>query len=170
MGSSFGVIVHFAGEEAAAERAVGDEADAELFEQGEDFLLGLTPPEGVLGLEGGDGLGGVSAADGFGAGFRQAEVFDFAFGDEGLDGAGYVFDRDVGVYAVLVEEVDVVGLEAAEGALDGAALMSSGREETPEMPGLPCSSQAKPNLVARTILLRMAAKALPRRASLVKGP
>ena len=35
----FGVLIHRAGEEALAERAVGHEADAEFFEEGHDLLL-----------------------------------------------------------------------------------------------------------------------------------
>jgi hypothetical protein len=63
------VGVHLSGEEAFAERAVGDQADAELFEQRDDFGFGLAPPEGVLGLERGDGMDGVGAADGLSSGF-----------------------------------------------------------------------------------------------------
>ena len=48
------------------------------------------------------------------AGFGQSEVADLAGGDEVADGAGDVFDGDVGVDAVLVEEVDVVGAKPAE--------------------------------------------------------
>ena len=49
------------------------------------------------------------------AGFGEAEVFDFAGGDEVPDGSGYVFNGHFGVDAVLVEEIDAVGLEALEG-------------------------------------------------------
>jgi hypothetical protein len=65
-------------------------------------------------LQGGDGLDGVGAADGLGAGFGEAEVPDLAGGDEVFDGSGDVFDGDVGVDAVLVEEVDGVDVEALE--------------------------------------------------------
>ena len=78
---------------------VGDEANAELFEQRDDFEFGLAPPEGVLVLEGGDGLDGVGAADGLGAGFGEAEVLNLASVNEVLDGAGDVFDGDIGVDA-----------------------------------------------------------------------
>ena len=43
-----------AGEEAAAQRAVGDEADAELAAERQDLVLGVARPERVLGLERGD--------------------------------------------------------------------------------------------------------------------
>jgi hypothetical protein len=42
-------------------------------------------------------------------------VADLAGVDEVFDGSGDVFDGDVGVDAVLVEEVDVVEVEALEG-------------------------------------------------------
>ena len=42
------------GEQAAAERAVGDEADAQLAAHGEDLVLRVAVPERVLGLERGD--------------------------------------------------------------------------------------------------------------------
>ena len=73
-----------AGEEALAQRAEGDEADAEFFERGQDLLFGLAPPERVLALQGGDGLHGVGAADGLRAGFGQAEVLHLAFLDQVL--------------------------------------------------------------------------------------
>ena len=56
----------------------------------------------------------MSAADGFGAGFGEAEVFDLAFGDEVLHCACHVFDGHVGVNAMLVEQVDDVGVEALQ--------------------------------------------------------
>ncbi len=113
-----GGAVDLAGEETFAERAEGDEADAEFFEGGHDGLFRLAPEEGVLALEGGDGLYGVGAADGVGTSFGEAEVLDLACGDEVFDGPGGVFDGGVGVDAVLVVEVDDVGLEALEGGFD----------------------------------------------------
>ena len=41
----------------------------------------------------------------------QAEVFDLAFANQVLHGPSDVFDRNVGIDAVLVEEIDPVGLE-----------------------------------------------------------
>lgn len=56
----------------------------------------------------------MGAADGFGAGFGHAEVPDLAFLDELLDGSCGVFNGDVEVDAVLVEEVDGIDAETAE--------------------------------------------------------
>ena len=73
-----GALVNLAGEEAFAEWAVGDEADAEFFERGDDLLFGAAPPQRVLALQRCYRLHGMGAANGFCAGFREAEVFDLA--------------------------------------------------------------------------------------------
>lgn len=116
-----GLLVDRAGEVAPAERAERDEADPELLEGGEDLLLGFAPPQGVLALQSRDGLHGVGPADGGDAGLGQAEVADFAFLDEPGDRTGDLLDWDVGVDAVLVEQVDSVDAEAAQGPVDGVA-------------------------------------------------
>ena len=109
------------GQEAAPERAEGHEADAELLQGGQDLVLGLAPEEGVLALQRGDRLHGVGAADRCDAGLGHPEVVDLAGLDELLDGAGDVLDGDVGVDAVLVEQVDGVGPQSTQGAVDGGA-------------------------------------------------
>jgi hypothetical protein len=75
-------------------------------------------PQGVLTLQCGDRLDGVGAADGGSPGFGHAEVLDLACLDELLDRARGLLDRDVGVDAVLVVQVDHVGAESTQGALD----------------------------------------------------
>ena len=109
------------GQEPAPERAERHEADAELLEGGQDLVLGLAPEQGVLALQRGDGLHGVGAADRVDAGLGHPEVVDLAGLDELLDGAGDVLDGDVRVDAVLVEQVDGVGAQAPQGAVDGGA-------------------------------------------------
>lgn len=54
-------------------------------------------------------MDGVGAADGAGGRLGQAEVPDLAGVDEFADGAGDFLDSHVGVDAMLVVEVDVVG-------------------------------------------------------------
>jgi hypothetical protein len=49
----------------------------------------------------------------------QAEVAHFPLANEVAHGPHHVLDGNVLVHAVLVEEVDVVGLEAAQRPLDG---------------------------------------------------
>jgi hypothetical protein len=65
-----------------AERAERHEADAQLFEQGQDLLLGLAPPERVLALERGHRLDRVGTADRRGARLGQPEVLDPALPDQ----------------------------------------------------------------------------------------
>lgn len=47
----------------------------------------------------------------------QPEVADLAFFDQLTDGAGNVLDRHIGVDAVLVEQVDVVGPQPLQGGV-----------------------------------------------------
>src|SRR6185369_5281585 len=72
------VLVELAREEAAPERAVGDEVDPELLERREDLGLGAASPERVLALHRGDRLHGVRAADRPRAGLGEAEMLDLA--------------------------------------------------------------------------------------------
>ena len=90
-------LVDNPGEEALAERAVGDEPDAELFAGGEDPLFRPAPPQRVLALDGGDRLHGIRLADGYCGCFGHAEVAHLVFGDRVGDRAGDVFDGDLRV-------------------------------------------------------------------------
>ena len=81
---------------------------------GSTSVFGLSPPERVLALQRRDRLDGMRAANGLHAGLRQAEVPDLPFLNQVLHGSGDVFDRDVRVDAVLVEEVDPSIVEPLE--------------------------------------------------------
>jgi hypothetical protein len=48
----------------------------------------------------------MGATNRIGASLGHAEMLDLALGDQVLDGPGDVFDGDVRVHAVLVEQVD----------------------------------------------------------------
>ena len=61
-----------------------------------------------------DRVHGVRAADRVDPGFGEPDVAYLALGDQFGDGADGVLDRGVGVDAVLVVEVDVVGAEPAQ--------------------------------------------------------
>src|SRR5260370_35507398 len=71
----------------------------------------------IFALKWRDRLNGVCATDGLHAGFREPEVLHLALLDEVFHGSGAVFDRHVGIYAVLVEQIDNIGLEALERCL-----------------------------------------------------
>ena len=108
-----------AGEEAATEGAIGDEAYAKFADCREDLGFDVALPEGVLGLEGSDGVDGVGAADRGDGGFGEAEVADLSGMDEFGHGTYGVFDGGGGVDSVLVVEIDVVEVEALEGGVAG---------------------------------------------------
>ncbi len=103
-----------AGQEAAADRAVGDEANAQLADGRQDLTLHITRPEAVLGLQRGDRVGGMSAADGGGRRLGEAEVAHLAGGDQLAHGADGLLDRNLGVHPMQVVQVDVVDTEAGK--------------------------------------------------------
>ena len=53
----------------------------------------------------------MRAAERLHARFRKSEVLHLAFADQAFDRAGDVLDRHLGIDAVLVEEIDPIGLE-----------------------------------------------------------
>ena len=121
-------------------------------------------------MQRGDGLDGVSAADGLGAGFGHPKVLYLALGDEVLDRAGDLLDGNVGVDAVLVEEIDDIDAEALERAFDGPAnLLRAAVRRMQPWSGI-AGPRLKPNLVAITTLPLNGARASPTSSSLMKGP
>ena len=64
---------------------------------------------------------GVGATDRGRASFGQPDVAHFALGDERGQSSDGVLDRRVRIDPVLVVQVDVVGAQPREGALDGRA-------------------------------------------------
>ncbi len=109
-----------AGQEPAPERRVGDEADPELAAGGENLRLGVAGPERVLGLDRGDRVHVVSPADRLRRGLAEPDVEHLAVGDQLRHRADRLLDRDVGIDAVLVVEINMVGAEAPQRALDRA--------------------------------------------------
>ena len=102
-----------AGEKAVAERRVGNESDAQLAQQRQQFGFRVTGPQRVLGLQRGDRMHRVGAADRGGASLGQADVADLAFCDKISEGTDGVLDRRVRVDTVLVVQVDVISARAA---------------------------------------------------------
>lgn len=123
-----------AGDDAAAQRGVGDEPDAQL-PQDREQLLDVPLEQRELSLQDGNGLDDMRAADGLRAGLAQAEVFHLARVDQLLDGSCHILDRHLGVDAVLVEHIDVVDAEVAQAVVGdladvaGAAVESAAEGE-----------------------------------------
>ena len=78
-----------------------------------------------------DGLNGMRSADGLRACFRQAEVPDLALLDQILDRPRYVFNGHLRINAMLIEQIDRVGLEPSQRTLDAFFDIYSGRLFSP---------------------------------------
>ncbi len=107
--------------EPAAERRVGNEADAELAQRGEDVGLHVAAPDGVLGLQRRDRVHRMGTADRVGRRLAEPEVAHLALRDELRHRADGLLDRRVQVDAVQVVQVDMVDAEALQRALDRLA-------------------------------------------------
>src|SRR4051812_10936725 len=101
-------------QETLPERAPWNEADPQLFARRQHVRFRIPRPKGILALEGGDRLNSVRPPNRLRTGFGQSEIFDLAVRDQVLHRAGHVFDRHIGVNAMLIEQVDAVGPEALE--------------------------------------------------------
>src|SRR6266568_3613774 len=80
-------------------------------------LQGASPPQRVFALNCGDRLDSVCAPDCLHSWFRKAEVLHLTLVDELLHRSRDVFDGHVRVNAVLIEQIDDIGLESLEGCL-----------------------------------------------------
>jgi hypothetical protein len=114
-------LLEAAGEESSAQRAIWDEADAELAAGREDLVLDVAHPERVLGLQRGDRVHGVRAADRRRRGLAEPEEADLPLLHELGHRPDRLLDWHLRVDAVLVVEVDVIGAEPLERRLAGAA-------------------------------------------------
>ncbi len=109
-----------AGEEPALQRAVGQLDDVELLQRRHEARLDVAVHEAVAVLRDGEGLDAVSLGhvDGgvqaVGAEVARADAAHEAFRDEFAERHNDVVLRHLGVVAVGVVEVDVVGLQALE--------------------------------------------------------
>ena len=81
----------------------------------------ISLPERVFALQRRDRMLAVSAADVGDAGLGQAEVENLALAHQVADRAGDLLDRHGRIDAMLVEEVDPVGREAAQRSFDRRA-------------------------------------------------
>src|ERR1700683_3020122 len=108
------IFAYLASHKALAQRTEWYEADAKFLERGDHFHFRFSPPQRVFALQCGDRLDFVGAADRLHARFRESEVLHLALLDQIFYRSRSVFDGDVGVDAVLIEQIDDVGLEALE--------------------------------------------------------
>jgi hypothetical protein len=108
------------GQVSHADRAPRNEADAQLLADRENAVpLRISLDQRVFGLNRRDRVNGMRPADRVRARLGESKVPDLALLDEIPDRARHVFDRHGGVDPVLVVEIDAVGTEALERALDG---------------------------------------------------
>ena len=104
-------------EEAATQRRVRDQTDAELPQRVEDTGLGVARPQRILALHGRDRMGRVRPPDRLRRCFGQAEVAHLPLLDQLGHRADRLLDRHARIDAMLVEEVDVPDPETLERAL-----------------------------------------------------
>lgn len=102
-----------AGQKTIAQRSPAHEADAQFLAQRQHVGLGATPDHRIFVLDRGKRQNRVRASDSLQARLGEPEMQNLALGDEILDRAGDVFDRHPRVDAVLVEQVNAVGAQAA---------------------------------------------------------
>ena len=124
------------------------------------------PPQRVLGLQRGQRLYGVGAADVRGAA-PTCRNGPPCRRDQLAHGAGGVLDRNAGVDAVLVEQVDVVDAQSSQRSFHRGrdVLRAAGQAGL-----LAVVVDAKPNFVAMTTWSRTGASASPTTSSLANGP
>ena len=136
VGGVFGGWFDGRGQKAAAERGVGDEADPELADRGQDLGLDGALENRVLALQHGDRMDSVRAADRVRAGLAETEKAHLALLDELSHRPCNVLDRDVGIDAVLVEHVEVVGAQEAQAVLGHLAYVFGPAVVVPRAVGL----------------------------------
>ena len=107
-----------AGQEAAAQRAEGHQADPELPQHGDQVAFEVPLPERVFALQRGDRVHRVGAPDRRLARLGQAEEADLALPHQLSHRADHLLDRHGRIHPVLVKEVDAVGPEPAKRGLD----------------------------------------------------
>jgi len=100
-----------AGQESPPQGAVRDQTDSKLQQRRQNPVLDVALPKRILALQYGDGLRGMGASDGLVARFGKAEIKNLAFADQVLHCAGDVLDWHARVHAMLIQQVDVIGLE-----------------------------------------------------------
>ncbi len=100
------VFVDLPREEASAKGTEWNKSDSEFLERRQDFCFGFSPPKRVFTLQRSDRLDRVCAADRLHSRFRKSEVLNFSFLNQSPYRSSDVFDRNVRIDAVLIEQID----------------------------------------------------------------
>ena len=99
---------------------------------GRTSVFDVARPQRVLGLHGRDRMDGMGAPDRLGRRLAEPEMADLALLDELRHRSDRLLDGHVRVDAVLVVQVDVIGAEPLQRALDRAADMLGRAVERPD--------------------------------------
>ena len=110
----------------------------------------------------------MGAADVGDAGLGEPEKARLALPDEIADGPGHILDRHGRIDAVLVQEIDLVGLEPGERSVDGFA--DRRRPAVAFGADLLAALDAKAELGRDRHLIAAPLSARPISSSLAKGP
>ena len=105
-------------EETHAQRAPGDEADAQFLAERQDLRLRTAPQHRVLVLDHRHRVYSMRAADRLQPRLGQAVMKHLALGNQVFHRPGHVLDGHLRVDAMLVEQVDAVGSQAPQLGLD----------------------------------------------------
>ena len=118
IGGKVGGTLDRAGQKAAAQGTVGNEADAEpLAGLQHPFFVGIARPQRELALQRRDAMHAVGALEGERRDLREPEVTDLPGTDQLRHGADGLLDRHGAVDPMQVVEVDVGDLEALQAGL-----------------------------------------------------
>src|SRR6266567_4247454 len=101
-------------QESLSKRAPGNKTDPQFPAGWKHLWFGVSRPNRIFALDCRDRLDRVCATDGVCSGFRKAEVLYLAGLNQILHRPRYILDRYVWIDAVLVQDIDDVGLEAFE--------------------------------------------------------
>src|SRR5271157_4328827 len=126
--------LELAGQEAATQRTVSDEPNAQFAHARQDLGFGLAAPERILRLQRGDRVNRCGPTDRCGCSFRQPEVTHFSRLHQVRHRPDRLLDWRVGIDPVLVVKVDHIdaqSLEAGVTALPDILRIAPDPEEFP---------------------------------------
>src|SRR5205823_11512212 len=108
-----------AGQETASQRAVGDEADSQFTAGVEDLVFWIASPQRIFCLQCCDGMNFRGTSQRLRTGLRQTDVTNLAVFYQLSHRSNRLFNGRVGIYPVLIIQIDSLDPEAAQAALTG---------------------------------------------------